>query len=140
MSSELNDLEKNAILTYKQKISKSKFIVIHDSDYKNTRQSKIKFSTKYLDLREEIKLMLWKNLNVYSRNIKTIFFVFLCPIIMLTVLNILDYISLYYIKSTIIREPPSLSIDDISLNCNENKILGDKCLSIGIATIVYIKI
>lgn len=117
--------------------TKSKLLVINDSDYKNTRNNKITFSTKYLNLKEEIVLFFWKNMLIYSRNIKTIFFVLVCPIILLFILRMLDEFSDYYNNSLKIKNYPEILIDNITLNCRLNENFKEDCISIGISTFVF---
>jgi hypothetical protein len=48
-NSKLNNSPSNQLLNNDLKNSKKNIVVINDSDYKNTRQSKINFSTNYLN-------------------------------------------------------------------------------------------
>ncbi len=117
---------------------KNNILVINDSDYKSTRQTKINFSTAYLTFKEEIKLMLYKNITIYLRNLKTLFFIFASPILFLTILQILQSLSDFYNQSVVTKNHNINDLDEVNLNCLSNPYgkyeIG--CLSIGIAILV----
>jgi hypothetical protein len=118
--------------------SKNNILIINDSDYKSTRQSKIKFSTAYLTFKEEIKLMLYKNFTIYLRNVKTLIFLFITPVLFLTILQILQSLSDLYNQSVVTKDHKITNIDFVNLSCLKNPY--DKyeigCISIGIAILV----
>lgn len=118
--------------------SKNNILVINDSDYKSTRQAKINFSTTYLSYKEEIKLMLYKNITIYLRNIKTLIFLITAPILFLTILQVLQSLSDYYNENVVTKHHKITDLDEVNLNCLNNPYgKYDKgCLSIGIAILV----
>lgn len=110
-------------------------LIINDKDYKTTRQTN--FYTNYLSFREELNLMIFKNFIIYSRNLKTIIFIFLTPIFFLSILQIIQNLSDNFNKSIDIKNHPLNDIDRIDLKCTQNENnFSDECISIGIAVIV----
>ena len=115
-------------------------LVINDSDYKSSRQTNLNFSTNYLNFKEELKLMIFKNSTIYSRNLKTISFIFLTPILFLFILQILQNLSIMFNKKSINKERPIQYIEKVDLKCSQNKMakFDTGCISLGIAVIVNI--
>jgi hypothetical protein len=106
--------------------------VIDDSDYKSTRKTKINFSINYLTFQEELELLMWQNIKIYSRNLKTLLFIVLTPIILLSWLSYINVLTADYNETLIDKHPKNISvIENINLTCAQSD-----CLSIGIAVIV----
>lgn len=117
---------------------KSNMLIISDSDYKSTKTANLNFSTKYLTFKEEIKLMMHKNSTIYSRNVKTLLFVFLTPFIFLFILQMVQSLSNFYNTSIVVKDHEEVLIDNVDLKCAHNpygKYKND-CISVGIAVIV----
>jgi hypothetical protein len=121
---------------------KNKMLVINDSDYKSTRQTNLKFSTNYLNFKDELKLMMFKNFKIYSRNIKSIIFIFFTPILFLFIIHSIKYMTEYYSKTLINKGYPITNIDNINLKCSQNNFakFDSNCISLGISIIVRIKL
>ena len=118
--------------------AKNSMVVIDDSDYKSTRKSNVNFSTNYLSLKEELKLMWYKNTLVYSRNIKSLIFVFISPFVFLTILQLMQNLSDDYTSTLTHRNYNSTEIDAVDLKCtsNQHSKYNPDCISIGISVIV----
>ena len=109
-------------MTERQKFIKpEELIVIHDSDYKTTRKAKISFHANYLQFKEEIKIMFDRNIKIYSRNIKSLFFIYASPIIFMIVLNIIQFLSDEYSSSQILINPHINNLHEFDLNCRKSK-------------------
>ena len=132
----------------RQKLFKSdELIVIHDSDYKTTRKSKVNFQANYLQISEEIEIMVKRNIKIYSRNYKSLLFIFLSPIVMMLLLQLIQNVSNDYNEDNVIKEPIPINLNSVDLNCknskyfsfNEKMINNEKindCISIGISVLV----
>lgn len=136
-------------MTERQKLIKpEELIIIHDSDYKTTRKQKISFQANYLQFKEEIKIMIERNFKIYSRNYKSLIFVFSSPIILMIMLQLIQMLSDEYSKSQILKDPQKTDLNEINLNCrsskyfshNEKKIkekdITNDCISLGISVLV----
>jgi hypothetical protein len=113
-----------------------KVLIINDSDYKSNKKQNINFSTNYLTIKEEIRLMTYKNYIVYSRNIKSLLFVFLSPIFFIWLLQQLQYLSDSFSSSKAVIDHPIVDLNSINLNCLNNKKNPENCVSLGIGIIV----
>ena len=132
----------------KKFIKPEELIVIHDSDYKTSRKAKISFQANYLQFKDEIKIMVERNFKIYSRNNKSLIFIFLSPIILMIFLQLIQMLSDEYSQSQIIKDPPKINLDNIDLNCRNSKyfafnekIINEKqkindCISVGISILV----
>ena len=141
-------------MTERQKFIKpDELIVIHDSDYKTTRKAKISFQANYLQFKEEIKIMVERNIKIYSRNYKSLIFIFTSPIILMLLLQIIQMLSDEYSTSQIVKNPQKTYLNNIDLNCKNSKYFSNEiennknektndCISIGVSVLVlnyYIK-
>ena len=106
-------------------------IIIDDSNYKSSRTSNVNFSTNYLNLTDQIGLIIDKNKLTYLRNMKIFVFIILSPIFFLGVLQLIQNLSEYYHETIKNKEPQVTSLDNVSLKCG-----WDNCTSIGISLIV----
>ncbi len=143
-------------MTENQKFIKpDELIVIHDSDFKTTRKAKISFQANYLQFKEEIKIMIQRNFKIYSRNYKSLIFIFSSPIILMILLLIIQIISNEFTQNQILKDPPITNLNEIDLNCKNSKYFlhneiiyfnknnkreekKNDCISIGITILVYI--
>ena len=133
-----------------QKLKKSEeLIVIHDSDFKTSRKSKVNFKANYLQISEEIEIMVKRNFKIYSRNYKTLLFIFLSPLVMMLLLQLIQKLSNDYNEENVKIEPIPTNLTTVDLNCrnskyfyyNEKIINNQKindCISIGISVLVII--
>jgi hypothetical protein len=82
--------------------------------------------------------MMDKNIKIYTRNIKTLLFVFLTPIFFLTFLQLLQNLSNFYNSSIVVKDHSPIPVDSVNLSCLNNTYgkYDKACISIGIAIIV----
>jgi hypothetical protein len=106
-------------------------IVIDDSKNKLIKRSTQNFSTNYLSLNEQLRLILKKHFTIYSRSLGVLIFMFLSPIFFLALLQFLQIVSDQYNSIVITKERPVLDLNTISLKCEE-----EPCISIGISVLV----
>jgi hypothetical protein len=125
-------------------------IIIHDSDFKTTRKSKVNFKANYLQISEEVDIMVKRNIKIYSRNLKSLFFIFISPLVMMILLQIIQKISNEYNQENVKIDPIPTNLSKVDLNCKNSKyfkfnekIINNQnindCISIGISVLVYIK-
>lgn len=98
-----------------------------------SKRNQTTFSTNYLPIKDQVLLILHKNVTIFIRNTKSLIAIFLSPIIFLYILLALKYINENYKTDIIIKEQKINYIDDVSLKCG----FPIDCLSLGIAIIVY---
>jgi hypothetical protein len=105
-------------------------IVIDDHKSRDTRRSNINFSTNYLSLAEQLKLILKKHFIIYTRNIGVLIFMFISPIFFLTILQFLQTIAESYSDMLVTKEQPIIDLSSIPLKCNIPPCIGISILVI----------
>ena len=100
----------------------------------DTFKASYSFSTNYLPFKEQLILILKKNITIFLRNTKSLLAIFLSPVIFLLILVFLQILSDNYTQGNIIKEHEINYLDQVSLKCN----YPTDCLSLGVAIIVYI--
>ena len=94
-------------------------------------KSKITFNTSNLTTKQEIILMLKKHIIIYSRNVKSLLFIFLTPIFFMYMLQAMQYLTDNYKNKSVILNYPITKIDNLDLNCHNNLNITN-CISLGI--------
>ena len=105
-----------------------------EEDFKNEHKHLVSFNPSFLSFREEISLMLYKHLLIYSRNIKSLIFVFTSPIFFLSLLQAMQYLTDNYKNRSITLNPTITNLNDVSLDCHLNLNITN-CISLGIGVI-----
>jgi hypothetical protein len=113
-------------------LASTELVAISDSEFKHIKKSRINFSTNYLTFQQEIELMIIKHFTIILRNVKTLLFILLSPIILMTILQIIQTMSDYYTSSLVVKEHPIIDLNSINLKCNNTK----GCISLGISILV----
>jgi hypothetical protein len=111
----------------------SKTIVIDDTKFKSSKRPNINFSTNYLSIPEQLKLILNKHKLIYSRSIGVLLFMFLSPIFFLTLLQLLQTLNDRYNQFLIVKEHKEFDLNSISLKCE-----AEPCISVGISLLVIL--
>ena len=94
----------------------------------------VSFNPSYLTFKEEISLMMYKHYKIYSRNLKSLLFIFLAPIFFLSLLQAMQYLTDNYKNRSVILEPKIINLDDVTLDCHANLNMTN-CVSLGIGVI-----
>lgn len=123
--------EKDNFLSKKESNSSEKDKI--SSTQTKLQRNNFSFSTNYLPIKEQLVLILKKNITVFIRNTKSLIAIFLSPIIFLLILVSLQYLSDNYSQGNKIKEHEIENIHKISLKCE----FPIDCLSLGITYIVY---
>jgi hypothetical protein len=99
-------------------------IIIDDNKHKSFRRSSINFSTNYLKISEQLRLILKKHLIIYSRSIGVLIFMFISPLFFLGLLQFLQSITDSYSDMLVTKEQPTIDLSTISLSCELPPCIG----------------
>ncbi len=133
MSSEISEEDLKPFRRRKGSIN-SRFAKRLGVSNKNTQKthSRITFNSSNLTTKQEIILMLKKHFIIYSRNAKSLLFIFLTPIFFMYMLQAMQYLTDNYKNKSVSLNYPIVNIDNSELNCHINLNMTN-CISLGIS-------